>query len=75
MVKRIPFLSVGEVNSEPLVREEGVELFESEVLFLMDEFDKRDLVERVNVIDGAAKVSKEADKAELLSLGGIEEGS
>ena len=32
------------------------------MLFLMDEFNEWDLIERIDVVDGAAKIAEEADE-------------
>ena len=44
------------------------------MLFLMDEFNEWDLVEGIDVVDGAAEIAEEADEGQLFSDGCVEEG-
>ena len=73
-MKGVAFVAIGEVNSQPLVQKKILELGEGEVLFLVDEFDEGDLVEGVDVVDGAAEIAEEAEEGQLFADGCVEEG-
>jgi hypothetical protein len=55
-MQSVAIVVIGVVRSESLIGEKEFHLLGSEI-FLAYEFDERDLVEGVDVIDGAAEVA------------------
>lgn len=50
-------------------------MLQGKLIFHFDEFDQRNLVERIDVVDGTSEIPQQFDEAQLPSHGGVEEGS